>query len=125
MSFSSGIYETHEEMEENLSWELAQSKWLLEQNLPGKSASHFCYPWFQGSSTTDRLARRAGYSAVHYGISIPRVRAEDADAALPLRIPRVSEEYLCRLPGPGRDSLAKVARRRVEASLGRRAGRRE
>ena len=112
-------YETHGEMEENLRWELQQSKRLLEEHLPGKRATHFCYPWFQGSATTDRLAKRAGYSAVHYGLALPAPDGAANGAELPLRIQRVSEEYLCRLPGPGREPLAKVALRRVRSSLGR------
>lgn len=114
-----GRYETRDEMEENLRWELQQSKRLLEEKLPGKRATHFCYPWFQGSATTDRLAKLAGYSAVHYGLTLPPPSLESNTEELPVRIQRVSEEYLCRLPGPGRESLAAVAVRRVRASLGR------
>jgi len=114
-----GRYETREEMETNLRWELQQSKQRLEEKLPGKSATHFCYPWFQGSTTTDRLARSVGYSAVHYGLRIPVVARGESEAELPRRIQRLSEEYLARLPGPGRESLSKIALRRIRGSVGR------
>jgi len=114
-----GHYETREEMETNLRWELQQSKQRLEEMLPGKAATHFCYPWFQGSTATDRIARSVGYSAVHYGLRIPAAKRGESDAELPVRIQRLSEEFLCRLPGPGRESFSKVALRRLRGSVGR------
>ena len=88
---------------------------MLEERLGGKAVTHFCYPWFQGSAESDDLAARAGYTAVHYGLSLPAAPAA-ADGLL--RIPRLSEEYLQRLPGTGRVSLAQIWSARVRSSLG-------
>lgn len=112
-----GRFESDAEMEKTILWELSESKRLLEERLPGKTVTHFCYPWFQGSATSDRLAGRAGYRAVHYGIALPR--DDDGAHALPRRIQRISEEYQCRLPGRERTSLLEIALERIGGSLRR------
>jgi hypothetical protein len=99
-----GSYETIAEMEQWLWFELAESKQQLETRLAGKRVRHFCYPWFQGSSTADRLAAEVGYQAVHEGI-FSRNRQH---SGIPLRVPRIPAEYLLTLPRSGRSSFWSV-----------------
>ncbi|MFQ5904786.1 MAG: polysaccharide deacetylase family protein [Candidatus Binatia bacterium] len=95
-----GSFETSEEMVLAVRRELFGSRKTLEERLPGKVVRHFCYHWFVGSDTADRLAAQVGYRTVHYGIQINGRPAQSA--RIPFRIRRISEEYLLRLPGHGR-----------------------
>jgi peptidoglycan/xylan/chitin deacetylase (PgdA/CDA1 family) len=99
-------YESALETEAAIRSELTRSKCLLESELPGKIINHFCYPWFQGSSVSDRIARECGYQSVFYGLDI----GEDNNKyrELPFRIRRISEEYLFCLPGRQRHSMFSV-----------------
>ena len=99
-------YESREETETAMRKEFTQAKMILESRLPDKSISHFCYPWFQGSTRADEIARECGYEAVYYGLEIPE--SKNAAIQLPQRIRRVSDEYLLCLPGKGRQALQKV-----------------
>ncbi len=112
-----GRYETEAETRRALVWELGESKRLLEERLPGKLVTQFCYPWFQGSALSDRLAGEVGYAAVHYGLRLPRDRAPGSQIPLPIR--RISDDYLLRLPGEGRLPLRAIWRERTASSLAR------
>ena len=94
--------------------ELLESKKLLEKRLSPKEIKHFCYPWFKGSEITDRLAVRAGYHTLHYGIEV--IKQKNKKAERPIRIRRISEEYLFRLPGDGCQSLWSVWINKVNRS---------
>jgi Polysaccharide deacetylase len=104
-----GAIEPPDQTLEAIRRELVESKALLEARLPGKTVRHFCYPWFEGCALADRLAAEAGYRTVHGGIDVRPQRA----AAMPLRVQRVSEEYLFRLPGEGRGGITPVWLNRV------------
>ena len=108
-----GRLETPEQTRAAIRDELALSKALLEQRLPGKAVRHFCYPWFDGCDLADRLAAEAGYRTVHGGIG---VRSRHG-TAMPLPVQRVSEEYLFRLPGEGRTGFAPVWLNRVRGLM--------
>jgi peptidoglycan/xylan/chitin deacetylase (PgdA/CDA1 family) len=99
-------YESALETEAAIRSELTRSKYLLESRLPGKIIHHFCYPWFQGSPVSDRIARECGYQSVFYGLDI----GEDNNKyrELPFRICRISEEYLFCLSGRQRHSMFSV-----------------
>jgi peptidoglycan/xylan/chitin deacetylase (PgdA/CDA1 family) len=108
-----GAFETPEQTRASIRDELALSKELLEQHLPGKVVRHFCYPWFDGCDLADRLAAEAGYRTVHGGVG---VRSRDG-MAMPLPVQRISEEYLFRLPGEGRGRIAPVWLNRVRGLM--------
>lgn len=99
-------YETPQQTERAIRLELLYSRELLEKRLPGKTIQHLCYPWFQGSSLADRIAGECGYRSVFYGLEAGE--ANDKLQESPLRIRRVSEEYLFCLPGQGRRSISSV-----------------
>jgi len=108
-----GRLETPEQTRAAIWDELALSKALLEQRLPGNAVRHFCYPWFDGCDLADRLAAEAGYRTVHGGVG---VRSRHG-TAMPLPVQRISEEYLFRLPGEGRGGIAPVWLNRVRGLM--------
>jgi hypothetical protein len=110
-----GSFERPDERRKAMLRELSGSKALLEARLPGKSVRHFCYPWFESCALADELAAGAGYRTVHGGID---TRNGDP-SSLPLRIQRLSEEYLFRLPGDGRGGLTRVWIDRLRGFAGR------
>jgi hypothetical protein len=112
-----GSFERPADGREAMRRELVRSKALLEEHLPGKAVRHFCYPWFESCALADGLAAEAGYRTVHGGID---TKAGDP-CALPLRIQRISEEYLFRLPGEGRGGITRVWIDRVRGLAGRTA----
>lgn len=85
-----------------LTYELEAPRAAIEAAIPGATVRHFCYPWFAGCARADAIAARLGYESVHYGLELPR------GTPAPLRVPRLSEEYLLRLPGRGRVSFRSV-----------------
>lgn len=112
-----GSFETSQEMESAVRRELIESRKILEERLVGKEVRHFCYPWFTGSYTADRLAAEAGYRTVHYGLEINGDKTQTA--RVPLRIRRISEEYIFSLPGNGRLPTWPIWRERIRCFIGR------
>jgi peptidoglycan/xylan/chitin deacetylase (PgdA/CDA1 family) len=97
--------ETDEETEAAVRKEMAESKKILEERLD-KEINHLCYPWYQGSPLSDRIAGECGYKAVYYGLDfLEKVRGRKAG---PFQVRRISEEYLHCLPGKGRSSVSRV-----------------
>jgi hypothetical protein len=86
----------------------------------GKEVRHFCYPWFAGSETADRLAAEAGYQTVHYGFELKGGKAQIVGA--PLRVRRLPEEYPFRLPGDGRVLIRSIWMKRVRGFMRTKAG---
>ena len=108
-----GRYETDDERDDAIRHEMMQSKGVIETRLE-RPVSHFCYPWFEGSNRADQIAAESGYTASHYGLDRSFVSDQPMRGAGSIwRIPRLSEEYLERLPGQGRRSLAAIWRDRL------------
>lgn len=80
--------------------ELAESKRRIEARLDGHRVTHLAYPWHQGSNLADRLAAEAGFRSVLGGATSPVGSGTSV-----IRIRRLPERYLLRLPGRGRISL--------------------
>jgi len=99
-------YETNEEMMSQIKREFKGSKELLENHLTGKEVRHFCYPWFQGSSTADKIAGECGYKSVFYGYE--SLKKGYHGHKFPKRVHRIADEYLFCLPGVGRKSILRV-----------------
>lgn len=99
---SRGRYETPGERDAALRREIVEAGRLIEDRLPGHRVRHLAYPWHDGSALADRLAAECGYRSVHYGAFLdtrPGGRPE------PIRVRRLPERYLERLPGPERIPL--------------------
>jgi peptidoglycan/xylan/chitin deacetylase (PgdA/CDA1 family) len=90
--------------------DLRAAKAKLEAELPGKVVKHIAFPAYEGTPEGIAAAVRCGYEACHWGL-LPR-RPLNEPKASTLHIARLSHEYLRRLPGEGRASLAELARRR-------------
>lgn len=75
---------------------------------------HLCLPFTIGSERTVQIARELGYRSVLWGVSTRRVRNRPGDD--PFATVRLKNDFIWRLPGSGRRSLAalyfeKVTRR--------------
>lgn len=96
-------HETPEQQREAIRRELAESKRLLEEMLPGKTASHICYPWHIAGHIADTMAREIGYSASYWGKTNGKYYS--AIPSNPHQIARVGADFFFRLPGTGRQGL--------------------
>lgn len=99
-----GRYETDEEREAAIWRELAESKRLIEQHLPGKTVRHFAYPWDNSCGLGIRLSWKAGYVSNlvgHVDGKQMRVRLGQ-----PMLVSRLGGDWLLTLPGRGRRSIA-------------------
>jgi peptidoglycan/xylan/chitin deacetylase (PgdA/CDA1 family) len=101
-----GAWETEEEMRQEISSEIAECKKVIEQKIPGTTVDHFCFPWFVGSEVAVREAREAGYRALYWGM-LGDERANRPGGDL-MRISRLENIYIYRLPGKGRKSLSSL-----------------
>ncbi len=95
--------------------DLALSKSMIEERLPGKKVDQFCYPWFMGCPLVVRLSKEAGYAVNHWGIVAGRPTNRRGQSLF--YVPRVEEHYLFRLPGEGRRSLREVLRTKLKSNL--------
>jgi len=103
-------FESEEEVEREMRFELTESKRMLEDRL-GKAVSHFCFPWFDYCPKSAELAKQAGYETLHVGL-------EDKTSGLskdryPTLIKRMQEEYTLNLPGKGGISLLGVFKQKL------------
>lgn len=103
-----GAVESREEMEEAIRAELAESRSLIERQLPGHEVRAFCYPWFAGSEPAVEISKSAGYTSNHWGV-LPGRRTNKAGDD-PFHIVRIPPDYIWRLPGNGRRPLWDVLR---------------
>ena len=109
-----GAFETAQQTREAIRDELALSKELLEVAAARQDGPPLLLSLVRGLRLADQLAAEAGYRTVHGGIDVRRQQG----AAMPLRVQRISEEYLFRLPGEGRGGIAPVWLNRVRGSRG-------
>jgi hypothetical protein len=107
-------FESKDEQEDVLRYEFSQSKCLLESNLSNKTVSHFCYPWFQGSPVSDKIAHECGYQTVFYGL-IPISKNHPRN--MPIKIRRISEDFLFCLPGQGRAGYLSIWLNKVRKKM--------
>ncbi len=94
--------------------ELVASRAAIERELPGHAVRSLCFPWFAGGELAIAQARAAGYSSCCFGVH-PRRRTNRAGAD-PLTTVRLPSDYILRLPGRGRLSLAAVLHAMVRRS---------
>ncbi len=95
--------ETEEERIENVGREIAESKKLLESRLGGE-VSHLCPPFGICGETALKLAEKIGYKAVYWGVNAGEGIAKFRKLA---HVTRIKDDYIFRLPGEGREFLAK------------------
>jgi hypothetical protein len=97
--------------------DLRLSRATIRAQLPGATADQLCFPWYAGSDLAVAIAARVGFRAAHWGIRTDRRSNRSGDD--PLRITRVDERYLLRLPGAGRRSLRAILSDQLRESLRR------
>ena len=86
--------------------DLAHSRRAIEAELGGKPCRQLCFPYTEGSEAALELAAAVGYDAAYWGILPDRTGNRPGDD--PLRIVRLKHDYIHRLPGTGRQSLARI-----------------
>jgi peptidoglycan/xylan/chitin deacetylase (PgdA/CDA1 family) len=102
--------------------DLAASRQCLSQRLPGVQVEHLAFPQYLGTPEGVDVARRTGFRACYWGLIAGRPINRRGES--PYHVSRISDEYLRRLPGRGRISLAELVRgrlRRIQAGKAWRA----
>jgi hypothetical protein len=106
-----GRYETQEQRQEAIAWDLAVSKRTIERELPGKPVRHLAYPWGVGSEASMRASLEAGYASNFWGKVGGRLTNHVGDD--PLRMARIGEDFFYLLQGEGRATLRGVLMRKL------------
>jgi peptidoglycan/xylan/chitin deacetylase (PgdA/CDA1 family) len=91
--------------------DLQRSRELIEAKLGGSSVRHLCYPYTMGSASAVDAAREVGYLTSFWGVLPGRRGNRPGDD--PYHCPRLKADYLFRLPGRGRRSLAGIVAHKV------------
>jgi len=99
-------YETVDERDKAILYELEESKKLIEGNVPGKKVEHMAYPWGIGSSISMHLSRSLGYLSNFWVKVCDRHISRVGDD--PFRLGRISSDFFLCLPGKERLSLLDV-----------------
>lgn len=110
---TSGTFETPDEHRTAIYRDFCDSKSEIERRLTQKTVRHFCYPWFRGSPLAATVSAEAGYITNAWGSLLPRFAH---NINMPLPVPRLSADYIWRLPGEGRQPLSKVLARKWAAA---------
>jgi|GEM_PF-319883 len=137
-------YESSEQRNDAIRWELKESKDTIEARL-GRPVRHFCFPFYAGSELASQLSAELGYVSNYWGWAPPNndrtpdygrnhlyTAIDDTDYSTgdllagrrcnrvgddPFRIVRLPGDYVHRLPGDGRRSLASMFLRKCVKNL--------
>lgn len=98
--------ETPRERDRALRADLERARAMIERRLEGKRVRHLAWPWGVASNAAVTAARDAGYEACYWG------RAEGGFTNFvgsdTMRLARIGEDFLARLPGSGQVSLRRL-----------------
>lgn len=111
----SGRFASAEELERGIRYDLLKAREVIEDRI-GLQVSHLAFPWFQGSEKASQISCEVGYKSNLWG-ALPNRRTNHPGDD-PLRIVRVPEEYLFRLPGGGRKSLSSIVWENIRRNAG-------
>lgn len=92
--------------------DLARSRAVIEAELGGKPCTQLCFPYTEGSEAALERAAAVGYEAAYWGILPGRTGNRPGDD--PLRIVRLKNDYIQRLPGTARRPLARIMLDKVQ-----------
>lgn len=103
--------ETEPEVRDAMRFDLVEARRVLREKAD-VDATSLCFPWHVDSPLARQLAAEAGYVAGFAGkaSSAPAISRPGSDL---FAIARVGEDYLERLPGPGRRTLLSVLRQKL------------
>ena len=104
-------FETESEMRDAIRFDLGEARRLLRERAD-TDATSLCYPWHVDSPVARQIAAEVGYVAGFAG-KASAAPAISGPASDPFAIARVGEDYVERLPGPGRKSLFSVLRQKL------------
>ncbi|HRB12320.1 MAG TPA: polysaccharide deacetylase family protein [Vicinamibacteria bacterium] len=106
-----GRFETEAEVRDAVRFDLGEARRLLMEKAD-VDATSLCFPWHVDSPLARELAAAVGYVAGFAGkaAAAPAISRPGCD---PFAIARVGEDYVDRLPGPGRRSLLSVLRQKM------------
>lgn len=106
-----GRYETVDELREAMRFDLGEARRLIREKADVEATS-VCYPWHVFSLEAKRVAAEVGYRAAFAGkaSAAPAISRTGSDV---FELARVGEDYVERLPGPGRRSLLSVLREKL------------
>jgi hypothetical protein len=107
-----GRCETNLETRDAIAFDLGEARRLIREKA-GVEATTVCYPWHVFSPVAKQIAAGAGYVAGFAG-KASRGNAISGPGSDLFEIARVGEDYLERLPGPGRKSLFTVLREKAQ-----------
>lgn len=110
-----GRFDTPGEIEAAVREDLQHSRAMIEAALPGKTCRHLCFPYTEGSSSAVALSREAGFASNFWGI-VPGRRGNRVGDD-PFAIARLKGDFVCRLPGTGRRSLAATLMAKIHRRL--------
>jgi peptidoglycan/xylan/chitin deacetylase (PgdA/CDA1 family) len=102
--------------------DLAASRQMIQTRLPAAAVDQLAFPMYVGTAEAVETARSLGFRACYWGL-IPG-RPLNCRGDSPFQISRVSDEFVRRLPGEGRVSIAQLIRERVNRARSARAWRR-
>jgi hypothetical protein len=95
---------------------------MIQTRLPAASVDQLAFPMYVGTPEAVETARSLGFQACYWGLLPGRPLNCRGDS--PFQISRVSDEFVRRLPGEGRISIAQMIRERVHRARRARAWRR-
>jgi peptidoglycan/xylan/chitin deacetylase (PgdA/CDA1 family) len=91
--------------------DLALSRQLLEERLPGLTVNQLAFPQYLGTDAAIIAAMSLGFRGCYWGLTPGRALNKPGDS--PFRVSRVNDEFLRRLPGSGRISMRGLVAERV------------
>lgn len=95
----------------SLNEDLARSRRLIEERLPGMCGNQLAFPMYLGTDEALVAARAVGIEACYWGLRAGRPLNCSGDN--PYLISRLSDEFLRRLPGDRRLTLRDLVRNRL------------
>jgi len=104
-------YESALEAGEAMRFDLGEARRQLKERA-GVDSRAVCYPWHVHSQEARWIAAEVGYTAGFAGKSdsAPAISRPGSD---PFSLARVGEDYVERLPGPGRRALSSILREKL------------
>ncbi len=105
-------FETEQETREAMRFDLAEARRRIREKAEVE-ATALCYPWHVFSEKAKQIAAEVGYAAGFAGKAWAGSAIARPGSDL-FAIARVGEDYIERLPGPGRRSLLSVLREKLQ-----------
>jgi len=104
-------FETEAELRDAVRFDLGEARRLLREKAD-MDATSLCYPWHADSPLARQVAAEVGYVAAFAGkaSAAPAISRPGSDL---FSLARVGEDYVERLPGPGRRTLLSVLRQKL------------